>query len=104
MRSLLEKGENVGYPRTSFIFGKLKESGFTSSSLIPFDSAEDCDKLLRKGPKKGGISAAFMEVPYLRLFLGQYCKDYQMVEEPFSVDGFSFVSSHNEIVLRIALK
>ncbi|CAA0371084.1 unnamed protein product [Arabidopsis thaliana] len=91
MRSLLEKGENVGYPRTSFIFGKLKESGFTSSSLIPFDSAEDCDKLLRKGPKKGGISAAFMEVPYLRLFLGQYCKDYQMVEEPFSVDGFGFV-------------
>ncbi|CAD5319414.1 unnamed protein product [Arabidopsis thaliana] len=91
MRSLLEKGENVGYPRTSFIFGKLKESGFTRSSLIPFDSAEDCDKLLRKGPEKGGIAATFLEVPYMRLFLGQYCNAYQMVEEPFSVDGFGFV-------------
>ncbi|CAL9233909.1 unnamed protein product [Arabidopsis halleri] len=91
MRSLLEKGENLGYPRTSFIFGKLKESGFTPSSLIPFDSAEDCDKLLRKGPKKDGISVAFMEVPYMRLFLGQYCNAYQMVEEPFTVDGFGFV-------------
>jgi len=96
MRSLLEKGENVGYPRTSFIFGKLKESGFTRSSLIPFDSAEDCDKLLRKGPEKGGIAAAFLEVPYMRLFLGQYCNAYQMVEEPFSVDGFGFVSFHNK--------
>ncbi|CAH8263411.1 unnamed protein product [Arabidopsis lyrata] len=91
MRSLLEKGENVGYPRTSFIFGKLKESGFTRSSLIPFDSAEDCDKLLRKGSEKGGVAAAFLEVPYMRLFLGQYCNAYQMVEEPFSVDGFGFV-------------
>ncbi|EOA28454.1 hypothetical protein CARUB_v10024663mg [Capsella rubella] len=91
MRSLLEKGDNVGYPRTSFIFGKLQESGFTQSSLIPFDSAEKCDELLRKGPENGGVSAAFMEVPYMRLFLGQYCNAYQMVEEPFSVDGFGFV-------------
>lgn len=96
MRSLLEKGENVGYSRSSFIFGKLKESGFSPSSLIPFDSDEDCDKLLRRGPEKGGISAAFLGIPYMRLFLGQYCNAYQMVEEPFSVDGFGFVSFHNK--------
>ncbi|KAL1204548.1 Glutamate receptor 2.2 [Cardamine amara subsp. amara] len=91
MRSLLERGESVGYPRTSFIYGKLKESGFTSASLVPFDSAEDCEQLLREGPENGGISAAFLGVPYMRLFLGQYCNDYQMVEEPFNVDGFGFV-------------
>ncbi|KAG5401461.1 hypothetical protein IGI04_016068 [Brassica rapa subsp. trilocularis] len=75
---------------TSFIFGKLTEAGFARSSLIPFDTADDCDELLRKGPENGGVSAAFMEVPYMRLFLGQYCT-YQVVEEPFSVDGFGFV-------------
>ncbi|KAL0897670.1 hypothetical protein Bca101_081631 [Brassica carinata] len=91
MRSLIEKGEKVGYTRTSFIFGKLTEAGFARSSLIPFDTAEDCDELMRKGPENGGVSAAFMEVPYMRLFLGQYCKAYQVVEEPFSVDGFGFV-------------
>ncbi|CAL9233910.1 unnamed protein product [Arabidopsis halleri] len=91
MTSLIEKGVTVGYPRTSFIFGKLKDSGFSQSSLIPFDSAEECDKLLSKGPEKGGVSAAFLEVPYMRLFLGQYCNVYQMIEEPFNVDGFGFV-------------
>ncbi|ESQ46470.1 hypothetical protein EUTSA_v10000589mg [Eutrema salsugineum] len=90
MRSLLERGETVGYQRTSFILGKLKETGFSHSSLVPFDTAEQCDELMRKG-EKGGVSAAFLEIPYLRLFLGQYCNTYKMVEEPINVDGFGFV-------------
>ncbi|KAL0897685.1 hypothetical protein Bca101_081646 [Brassica carinata] len=91
MRSLLERGERVGYQRTSFIFGKLKEAGFSLSTLVPFDTPEECDEFLRNGPEKGGISAAFLETPYLRLFLGQYCNTYKMVEEPFNIDGFGFV-------------
>ncbi|CAA7033006.1 unnamed protein product [Microthlaspi erraticum] len=91
MRSLLEKGESVGYQRTSFIHGKLKETGFSQSSLVAFDTPEECDELLRKGPKNGGVSAAFLELPYMRLFLGQYCNTYKMVEESFTVDGFGFV-------------
>ncbi|CAA0371054.1 unnamed protein product [Arabidopsis thaliana] len=91
MSSLLDKGETVGYQRTSFILGKLKETGFRQSSLVPFDTAEECNALLKKGPKKGGVSAAFLGTPYVRLFLGQYCNTYKMVEEPFNVDGFGFV-------------
>ncbi|CAA7033010.1 unnamed protein product [Microthlaspi erraticum] len=91
MRSLLERGETVGYQRTSFIHGKLREVGFPESHLVPFDTAEECDGLLSNGTKKGGFSAAFLEVPYLKIFLGQYCQDYKMVEEPFNVDGFGFV-------------
>ncbi|XP_010429458.1 PREDICTED: glutamate receptor 2.2-like [Camelina sativa] len=91
MSSLLERGEKVGYQRTSFILGKLRETGFSQSSLVPFDTSEECNELLRKGPKKGGVSAAFLEIPYLRLFLGQYCNTYKMVEEPFNIDGFGFV-------------
>ncbi|XP_020882835.1 glutamate receptor 2.3 [Arabidopsis lyrata subsp. lyrata] len=94
MRSLLDKGESVGYQRTSFILGKLKEEGFPKSRLVPFDTAEECDELLSKGTKKGGVAGAFLEIPYLRLFLGQFCNTYKMVEEPFNVDGFGFVSSY----------
>jgi len=103
MSSLLEKGETVGYQRTSFILGKLKERGFPQSSLVPFDTAEECDELLSKGPKKGGVSGAFLEIPYLRLFLGQFCNTYKMVEEPFNVDGFGFVSSYIKTYVKIAL-
>ena len=91
MSSLLHRGETVGYQRTSFILGKLNETGFPQSSLVPFDTAEECDELLKKGPKNGGVAAAFLGTPYVRLFLGQYCNTYKMVEEPFNVDGFGFV-------------
>ncbi|CAH8263412.1 unnamed protein product [Arabidopsis lyrata] len=87
MSSLLQRGERVGYQRQSFIFGKLNDTGFSKSSLVPFDTTEECHELLRNGT----VSAAFLETPYLRLFLGQYCNTYKMVEEPFNVDGFGFV-------------
>ncbi|CAN8221470.1 unnamed protein product [Cochlearia groenlandica] len=90
MRSLLERRQPVGYQRRSFTLGKLTEAGFSQSNLIPFDGSEDLDELLRKGPEQGGISGAFLEIPYLRLFLGQYCT-YKMVEDSFNVDGFGFV-------------
>ncbi|XP_018489871.2 glutamate receptor 2.4 [Raphanus sativus] len=91
MKNLLAKGGHVGYQRDSYISGKLRESGFPNSRLVPFNSAEECEELLRKGPSKGGVSAAFMEVPYVKVFLGQYCKKYRMVEVSFDVDGFGFV-------------
>lgn len=99
IENLLAQGEPVGYQRDSFILGKLRESGFPESRLVPFNSAEECEVLLNKGPSKGGVSAAFMEVPYVRIFLGQYCKKYKMVEVPFDVDGFGFVSSITSLSL-----
>ncbi|VVB10774.1 unnamed protein product [Arabis nemorensis] len=91
INNVLAKGEPVGYLRDSFIFGKLRESGFPESRLVPFSSPEKCEELLSEGPSRGGVSAAFMEVPYVRVFLGQYCKKYKMMEVPFDVDRFGFV-------------
>ncbi|KAG7622517.1 Solute-binding protein family 3/N-terminal domain of MltF [Arabidopsis suecica] len=91
IKNVLAKGGPVAYQRDSFVLGKLRESGFPESRLVPFTSPEKCEELLNKGPSKGGVSAAFMEVPYVRVFLGQYCKKYKMVEVPFDVDGFGFV-------------
>ncbi|CAA7015271.1 unnamed protein product [Microthlaspi erraticum] len=91
INSLLARGELVGYQRSSFMSRRLNESGFSQASLVPYGSAEECDELLSKGHQKGGISAAFMEVPYVRVFLGQYCNKYKMVQTPFKVDGLGFV-------------
>ncbi|CAN6819523.1 unnamed protein product [Brassica oleracea var. botrytis] len=91
MNSLLAKGEPVGYQLSSFLLGRCWESGFSDANLVTYGSAENCDDLLSKGPQKGGISAAFMEVPYVKLFLGQYCNKYKMVETPFKFNGLGFV-------------
>ncbi|KAL0891376.1 hypothetical protein Bca101_015359 [Brassica carinata] len=104
MKNLLAKGGPVGYQRDSFILGKLRESGFPKSRLVPFNTAEECEELLRNGPSKGGVSAAFMEVPYVKVFLGQYCKKYRMVEVPFEVDGFGspLVADVSRAILKVA--
>ncbi|ESQ54021.1 hypothetical protein EUTSA_v10024356mg [Eutrema salsugineum] len=91
INSLLAKGEHVGYQKSTFILERLRESRFSDANLKTYGSLENCDKLLSKGPAKGGISAVFMEVPYVRLFLGQHCNKYKMVQTPFKVDGLGFV-------------
>ncbi|CAN6837148.1 unnamed protein product [Brassica oleracea] len=84
---LLEKGEVVGYQSSSFVLERLRESGFSDAKLVNYHGSEHCDELLSKGSARGGISAALMEVPYVRVFLGQY----KMVQTPFKVDGLGFV-------------
>lgn len=102
INSLLAKGESVGYQRSSFILERLRDSGFSEASLVSYGSPENCDALLSKGPAEGGISAAFMEVPYVRTFLGQYCNKYKLVQTPFKVDGLGFVSPSLCIELSLA--
>ncbi|XP_033145546.1 glutamate receptor 2.1-like [Brassica rapa] len=91
INSLLEKGEVVGYQSSSFVLERLRESGFSDAKLVNYHGAEHCDELLSIGSARGGISAALMEVPYVRVFLGQYCNKYKMVQTPFKVDGLGFV-------------
>ncbi|KAG6409699.1 hypothetical protein SASPL_127741 [Salvia splendens] len=43
-----------------------------------------------KGSAKGGISAAFDEIPYVKLFLAKYCSKYIMVGPTYKTDGFGF--------------
>ncbi|RIA04137.1 hypothetical protein BRARA_K01640 [Brassica rapa] len=91
INSLLAKGERVGNQRSPFILGRLRESGFSDANLVTYGSPEQCHELLDTEPAKGGVSAVFMELPYVRLFLGQHCNKYKMVQTPFKVDGFGFV-------------
>ncbi|KAK3437269.1 hypothetical protein EUGRSUZ_C01908 [Eucalyptus grandis] len=87
---LLKSGKNVGYQHGSFVYGMLKEMKFDDSRLISYRSPEECDALLSNGSAKGGIAAAFHEVPYLKLILSEYCNKYTMIPA-FKTAGFGFV-------------
>ncbi|KAL7153053.1 hypothetical protein ABFS83_04G139300 [Erythranthe nasuta] len=80
----------VGYSNTSFIFGFLKNK-FNESQLIPFDTSEQMDELLSKGSSNGGIAAAFLEIPYIKLFLRKHCSKYTMAGPTYKAAGFGFV-------------
>lgn len=82
---------NVGYQEGSFVRGILKGLGFEDFQLKPYNSSEQLDELLTRGSADGGISAAFDEIPYMRILLGTYCSKYTMVDPTFKTDGLGFV-------------
>ncbi|KAL0897377.1 hypothetical protein Bca101_081338 [Brassica carinata] len=88
VKDLISKGESVGYHEGTFVHNFLRDLNFPESQLKPFASAEECDDLLSKGTSKGGIAAAFDEVPYLKDVVSQYCPKYAMVEPSFKSSGF----------------
>lgn len=106
---LIKKGDFVGYQKGSFVKETLKSLGFDESKLVPYISAEDCDQLLSKGSKNGGVAAAFEGPTSMQLILAENCSKYSIVEpvsmleasrrknisniEEFSTDGLGFVGS-----------
>ncbi|XP_018462181.1 glutamate receptor 2.8-like [Raphanus sativus] len=88
VKDLISNGESVGYHAGTFVRDFLRDLNFPESQLKSFGSAEECDDLLSKGTSKGGIAAAFDEVPYLKDVVSQYCPKYAMVEPLFKTAGF----------------
>jgi ionotropic glutamate receptor len=92
-KQLIKNREHVGYQEGSFVFGMLKEMNFDTSKLRQYNSTDQCDELLSNGSANGVIAVAFDEIPYMKLFLGEYCSKYTMVASIYKTDGFGFVSS-----------
>ncbi|KAF8084043.1 hypothetical protein N665_0736s0004 [Sinapis alba] len=88
VEDLIRSGESVGYQQGGFVKDILLGLNFSESQLKPFGSAEECDDLLSKGTSKGGIAAAFDEVPYLKDIVSRYCSKYAMVEPSFKTASF----------------
>ncbi|CAB4296534.1 unnamed protein product [Prunus armeniaca] len=88
---LIKNRNNVAYQRGSFVYGILKQLGFQDENLKTFNSAEELNQLFHNGSRKYGISAAFDETPYMKLFLARYCSKYTMIPPTFKADGFGFV-------------
>ncbi|KAG6672227.1 hypothetical protein I3842_16G047000 [Carya illinoinensis] len=71
---------------------QLIKNGERESQLKQYNSIQECDELLFKGSANGGRAAAFDEIPYMKLFIGQYCSKYTMAASIYKTDGFGFVS------------
>ncbi|XP_010557247.1 PREDICTED: glutamate receptor 2.7-like [Tarenaya hassleriana] len=87
VNQLIKNGDYVGFLQGSFVHDILKNLGFGESKLRSFTSVEELEELF----SNGRIAAAFDEVPYLKVFLSQYCSKYTTVETSFKTAGFSFV-------------
>lgn len=93
--ALLQSNAIVGYCRGSFVSRYLNEVlHFHRDHIQQFNSPQECAEALRSK----AIAAAFLEVPFAKIFLGQYCKDFMSVGPTYKVGGFGFVMlSHSRI-------
>ncbi|KAJ4816509.1 glutamate receptor 2.2 [Rhynchospora pubera] len=92
VNQLLKQGDYVGFQDGSFVMELLLKLGFDPGKLKNLTTADDYADALAKGSAKGGVAAIFDEIPYLKVFLSQYCENnYAMVGPTYKTDGFGFV-------------
>lgn len=94
VRELQRRGDYIGYQEGSFLKSSLLEMGFGEDRMRQYNSEEQYADALSRGSANGGVEAVFDEIPYLKLFLSQYCDGYTMVGPIYKTDGFGFVSTH----------
>ncbi|KAF4352845.1 hypothetical protein G4B88_024772 [Cannabis sativa] len=90
VNQLLKNKEKVAFQKGSFIEEILKQMGFEDHQFMIYNTPEDLYQLFENGSKKNGISAAFDETPYIKVFLAKYCSKFTLVEPIFKADGFAF--------------
>ncbi|CAM0943576.1 unnamed protein product [Alopecurus aequalis] len=88
---LQRRGHYIGYKEGSFIEPFLKKMGFDQRKFREYSTVHQYADALSKGSANGGVDAVFDEMPYLKLFLSQYCDGYMRVGPVYKTDGFGFV-------------
>ncbi|CAM0943575.1 unnamed protein product [Alopecurus aequalis] len=88
---LQRRGHYIGYQEGTFMQPILRKMGFKKEKMRKFSTAEQYAEALSKGSANGGVDAVFDEMPYLKLFLSQYCDGYMMQGPIYKTDGFGFV-------------
>ncbi|KAF5197815.1 Glutamate receptor 2.2 [Thalictrum thalictroides] len=84
---LMTSNAKVGCDGRSFVVNYLQILGFKKQNIVKYYSKSEYPPALRRGE----ISAAFLEVPYIRLLMAKYCKEFYVVGETYKVGGFGFV-------------
>jgi hypothetical protein len=92
VQDLLISGDYVGYHKGSIVAYWLEEMGFRKENLLGYSTVEEYADALWRGSGKGGVSAIFDEIPYLKVFLSKYCEGYTIVGPTYRLGGFGFVS------------
>ncbi|KAM0864336.1 hypothetical protein ACQ4PT_043950 [Festuca glaucescens] len=91
VRELQRHGHYIGYQEGSFIKSSLIKMGFEESKMKTYGSEDEYANALSRGSANGGVAAVFDEIPYLKLFLSQYCDGYMMVGPIYKTAGLGFV-------------
>ncbi|KAJ3695950.1 hypothetical protein LUZ60_001327 [Juncus effusus] len=87
---LKKRGEYVGF-QSLLVWDLLIKDGFDQRKLINYTTPDHYEKALTKGSARGGVSAIFDEIPYLKLFLSDHCvDDYTIVGPIYDSNGFGF--------------
>lgn len=89
IETLKQTGVKVGCDGNSFVVKYLEEVlGFQPNNIMKMYSGDDYPQAL----ESGYIAAAFLEVPYVKLFLSKYCNGFITSGPTFKVGGFGYVS------------
>lgn len=88
---LQRRGHYIGHQEGTFIKPFLRKMGFDERKMRKYSTVEQYADALSKGSANGGVDAVFDEMPYLKLFLSQYCDGYMMQGPVYKTDGFGFV-------------
>ena len=89
IQTLKRTGAKVGCDANSFVVKYLEEAlGFKPENIVKIHSGDEYPDAL----ETGRIMAAFLEVPYVKLFTAKHCKNFVLSGQPFNVGGFGFVS------------
>ncbi|KAF5478608.1 hypothetical protein F2P56_005151 [Juglans regia] len=88
VESLRKGNAVVGNCRGSFVASYLEEAlEIHPRNIKNYDSPAEYVQALRSQE----IAAAFLEVPYAKLFLAKYCKEFTTAGPTFKVGGFGYV-------------
>ncbi|OVA03673.1 Ionotropic glutamate receptor [Macleaya cordata] len=85
--SLRMSGKFVGYQSGSFVLGLLKDLRFDERNLKQLSTVEEYAEALRNG----SVSAILDELPYIRVFLAKYCREFTVTGPTYPTGGFGFV-------------
>ncbi|KAI9178079.1 hypothetical protein LWI28_022476 [Acer negundo] len=91
VETLRRSGAKVGCDGDSFVVKYLETIGFNSHNIIRKYSEDDYPEALING----SISAAILEVPYVKVFLAKQCHHNFTAGEMIKVGGFGFVFPEN---------
>lgn len=90
VKEIQKDGYFVGYQTNSFVKDLLtKQLNFNETRLKNYTTSKDYHDALSNGE----VAAIFDEIPYIKIFLANYCSRYMVVGPTYRTDGFGFVST-----------
>lgn len=88
VETLKSSNAKVGCDANSYV-GKYLEDvlGFKPANIKNISTSEEYHQALMRKE----IAAAFLEIPYVKVFLAKHCNGFSTLSQTFKVGGFGFV-------------